>query len=125
MAAVGRGRLDLNYTRWGATPTATARARSTYNAEGWYENDFLSARLIYSYRSDFLTGIVSALPQYVAGAGDVSASINVKLTKQLSLSFDAKNLAGALARQYVVQKDMPAAIYNNGRQFYLGLKYSM
>ena len=100
-------------------------SKHTYNAEGWYENDFLSARLIYSYRSDFLTGIVSALPQYVAGAGDLSASVNFKLTDQLSLSFDAKNLAGALARQYVVQKDMPAAIYNNGKQFYLGLKYSM
>ena len=35
------------------------------------------------------------------------------------------HLAGTLARQYVVQKDMPAAIYNNGKQFYLGLKYSM
>jgi len=61
----------------------------------------------------------------VAGAGDVSASINWKLTDQLSLSFDAKNLTGELARQYVVRKDMPAAIYNNGKQFYLGLKYSL
>ena len=120
---------NLNYT-WAmgrdsnGAPLAGS-SKHTYNAEGWYENDFLSARLIYSYRSDFLTGIVSALPQYVAGAGDVSASVNLKLTNQLSLSFDAKNLAGALARQYVVQKDMPAAIYNNGKQFYLGLKYSM
>ena len=121
--------MDLNYTyalgRDSNGAPLAGSSRHTYNAEGWYENDFLSARLIYSYRSDFLTGIVSALPQYVAGAGDVSASINVKLTDQLSLSFDAKNLAGALARQYVVQKDMPAAIYNNGKQFYLGLKYSM
>jgi iron complex outermembrane receptor protein len=120
---------DLNYTyalgRDSNGAPLAGSSRHTYNAEGWYENDFFSARLIYSYRSDFLTGIVSALPQYVAGAGDVSASINVKLTDQLSLSFDAKNLAGALARQYVVQKDMPAAIYNNGKQFYLGLKYSL
>ena len=120
---------NLNYT-WAlgrdsnGAPLAGS-SKHTYNAEGWYENDFLSARLTYSYRSDFLTGIVSALPQYVAGSGDVSASVNFKLTNQLSLSFDAKNLAGALARQYVVQKDMPAAIYNNGKQFYLGLKYSM
>ena len=121
--------VDLNYT-WtlgrdsNGAPLAGS-SRHTYNAEGWYENDFLSARLTYSYRSDFLTGIVSALPQYVAGAGDVSASINWKLTDQLSLSFDAKNLTGELARQYVVRKDMPAAIYNNGKQFYLGLKYSL
>jgi iron complex outermembrane receptor protein len=120
---------NLNYT-WAlgrdsnGAPLAGS-SKHTWNAEGWYENDFLSARLTYSYRSDFLTGIVSALPQYVSGVGDVSASINFKLTNQLSVSFDAKNLAGALARQYVVQKDMPAAIYNNGKQFYLGLKYSM
>jgi len=120
---------NLNYT-WAlgrdsnGAPLAGS-SKHTWNAEGWYENDFLSARLTYSYRSDFLTGIVSALPQYVSGAGDVSASVNFKLTHQLSVSFDAKNLAGALARQYVVQKDMPAAIYNNGKQFYLGLKYSL
>jgi iron complex outermembrane recepter protein len=121
--------IDLNYTyadgRDSNGAPLAGSSKHTYNAEGWYENDFLSARLIYSYRSDFLTGIVSALPQYVASAGDVSASINYKLTSQLSLSFDAKNLTGQLARQYVVNKDMPAAIYNNGKQFYLGLKYSM
>ena len=66
-----------------------------------------------------------ALPQYVAGAGDWSTSINVKLTDHLTLAFDGKNLTGELARQYVVRKDMPAAIYNNGKQFYLGLKYSL
>ena len=89
------------------------------------ENDSLSARLIYSYRSAFLTGIVSTLPQYVDGSGDLSASLNLKITPQLSVSFDAKNLTGQLARQYVVNRDMPAAIYNNGKQFYLGLKYSL
>ena len=120
---------NLNYTyavgRDSNGAPLAGSSRHTYNAEGWYENDLLSARLIYSYRSDFLTGIVSALPQYVAGGGDLSASVSFKLTDQLSLSFDAKNLAGTLARQYVVQKDMPAAIYNNGKQFYLGLKYSL
>ena len=55
----------------------------------------------------------------------VAIPIGVFAKEQLTLSFDAKNLSGELARQYVERKDMPAAIYNNGRQFYLGLKYSM
>ncbi len=121
--------LDLNYTfargRDSNGAPLAGSSKNTYNAQAWFENDVFNARLIYSYRSDFLTGIVSTLPQYVAGAGDVSASINVKLTHQLSLSFDAKNLTGELARQYVERKDMPSAIYNNGKQYYLGLKYSM
>lgn len=121
--------VGLNYTyahgRDSAGAPLAGSSKNTYNAEGYFENDAFSARLTYSYRSDFLTGIVSALPQYVAGSGDLSASVNLKLSSQLTLSFDAKNLTGALARQYVVNKDMPAAIYNNGRQFYLGLKYSM
>jgi iron complex outermembrane receptor protein len=120
---------DLNYAwclgRDSDGKPLAGSSKHTYNVEGYYENDTLSARLIYSYRSDFLTGVVSALPQYVAGTGDWSASINLKLTSQLTLSLDGKNLAGALARQYVERKDMPAAIYNNGRQFYLGLKYSL
>jgi len=121
--------LDLNCTdavgRDSNGAPLAGSSRHTCNAEGWYENDILGGRLIYSVRPDFLTGIVSALPQYAAGSDDVSASLNFKLTGQLSLSLDAKNLAGTLARQYVVRKDMPAAIYNNGKQFYLGLKYSL
>ena len=121
--------VDLNYTytlgRDSNGAPLAGSSKNTYNVQGWFENDAFSARLIYSYRSAFLTGIVSTLPQYVDGAGDVSASLNLKLTPQLSVSFDAKNLTGQLARQYVVTRDMPAAIYNNGKQFYLGLKYSM
>jgi iron complex outermembrane receptor protein len=121
--------FDLNYAyclgRDEAGAPLAGSSKNTYNAEGYFENDRFSARLIYSYRSDFLTGIVSALPQYVAGAGDWSTSINLKLTDHLTLAFDGKNLTGELARQYVVRKDMPAAIYNNGKQFYLGLKYSL
>lgn len=126
--AAGFG-VDVNYT-WtlgrdsNGAPLAGS-SKHTYNVQGWFENDHLSARLIYSYRSAFLTGIVSTLPQYVDGAGDLSASLNVKLTPQLSVSLDAKNLTGQLARQYVLDRSMPAAIYNNGKQFYLGLKYSM
>ena len=121
--------VDLNYTytqgRDSNGAPLAGSSKNTYNVQGWFENDAFSARLIYSYRSAFLTGIVSNLPQYVDGAGDLSASLNVKITPQLSVSFDAKNLTGELARQYVVNRDMPAAIYNNGKQFYLGLKYSM
>jgi len=121
--------VDLNYTytlgRDSNGAPLAGSSKNTYNVQGWFENDTLSARLIYSYRSAFLTGIVSTLPQYVDGAGDLSASLNLKITPQLSVSFDAKNLTGQLARQYVVTRDMPAAIYNNGKQFYLGLKYSL
>ncbi len=121
--------VDLNYTytlgRDSNGAPLAGSSKNTTNVQGWFENDAFSARLIYSYRSAFLTGIVSALPQYVDGAGDLSASMSVKLTPQLSLSFDAKNLTGQLARQYVLNRDMPAAIYNNGKQFYLGLKYSL
>ena len=121
--------VDLNYTytlgRDSNGAPLAGSSRHTYNVQGWFENDVVSARLIYSYRSAFLTGIVSTLPQYVDGSGDLSASLNLKLTRQLSVSFDAKNLTGQLARQYVLDRSMPAAIYNNGKQFYLGLKYSM
>ncbi len=121
--------VDLNYTwtqgRDSLGAPLAGSSKNTYNVQGWFENDTFSARLIYSYRSAFLTGIVSTLPQYVDGTGDLSASLGMKLTPQLSLSFDAKNLTGQLARQYVLNRDMPAAIYNNGKQFYLGLKYSL
>src|SRR5262249_27174782 len=79
--------FDVNYAyclgRDSLGAPLAGSSKDTYNLEGYFENDAFSARLIYSYRSDFLTGIVSNLPQYVAGSGDWSTSLNYKLTDQL------------------------------------------
>ncbi|MDX8123502.1 TonB-dependent receptor [Janthinobacterium sp. GMG2] len=97
-------------------------SRGTYNLEGYYEDERLSARLAYTYRSSFLAGLFSSSPQYVHGVGNLAASINYKIDERYSLTFDVLNLNNPVLKYYGANQDQPTALYSNGRQFYFGLR---
>ncbi|WP_058048869.1 TonB-dependent receptor [Janthinobacterium sp. Ant5-2-1] len=94
----------------------------TYNLEGYYEDERLSARLAYTYRSSFLAGLFSSSPQYVHGVGNLAASLNYKIDERYSLTFDVLNLNNPVLKYYGANQDQPTALYSNGRQFYFGLR---
>jgi iron complex outermembrane receptor protein len=97
-------------------------SKDTYNLEGYYEDKNFNARLAYTYRSAFYGGLVNASPQVMDGTGNLAASMGYRINDNLSLNFDALNLNNAELRYYGANKDQPAALYTNGRQFYLGLR---
>ncbi|ELX08608.1 TonB-dependent receptor [Janthinobacterium sp. HH01] len=97
-------------------------SKNTYNAETYYEDDRLSARLAYTYRSSFSGGLYNSFPQVMAGTGNLAASVSYKINENLSITFDALNLNNAVLRYYGENKDQPIASYSNGRQYYLGLR---
>lgn len=97
-------------------------SRGTYNLEGYYEDERLSARLAYTYRSSFLAGLFSSSPQYVHGVGNLAASINYKINERYSLTFDVLNLNNPVLKYYGANQDQPTALYANGRQYYFGLR---
>ncbi|PMQ15515.1 TonB-dependent receptor [Janthinobacterium sp. AD80] len=97
-------------------------SRGTYNLEGYYEDERLSARLAYTYRSSFLAGLFSSSPQYVHGVGNLAASINYKIDERYSLTFDVLNLNNPVLKYYGANQDQPTALYSNGRQYYFGLR---
>jgi iron complex outermembrane receptor protein len=97
-------------------------SKNTYNIETYYEDDKLSARLAYTYRSAFSGGLYNSFPQVMAGTGNLAASINYKINENLSLTFDALNLNNAVLRYYGMNKDQPIASYSNGRQYYFGIR---
>ncbi|MDN2711813.1 TonB-dependent receptor [Janthinobacterium sp. SUN118] len=97
-------------------------SRGTYNLEGYYEDERLSARLAYTYRSSFLAGLFSSSPQYVHGVGNLAASINYKINERYSLTFDVLNLNNPVLKYYGANQDQPTALYSNGRQYYFGLR---
>jgi len=99
-------------------------SKTTYNTEAYYEDDKLSARLAYTYRSAFSGGLYNSFPQVMAGTGNLAASVNYKINEKLSITFDALNLNNAVLRYYGQNKDQPIASYSNGRQYYLGLRGS-
>jgi iron complex outermembrane receptor protein len=97
-------------------------SKDTYNLTGYYENARFSARLAYSYRSSYKAGVDRGASQHVAGMPSLAASVNVKLTDQLTLTFDALNLTNETIKMYAENTDRPRAFYSNGRTFYVGLR---
>lgn len=98
-------------------------SKNTYNLGAYFENDFFSTRVGYSHRSKFYSGLDRQTAFSQDAVGDLTASLNVKVTKQLSLHLDGRNLNNPKLKYYALNNDQPRAIYQNGRQFYLSASF--
>jgi len=97
-------------------------SKDTYNVTGYFENARFSARLAYNWRSKYKAGVDRGASQHVDDTRSLAASVNVKLTEKLTLTFDALNLTNETIRMYAENEDRPRAFYSNGRTYYLGLR---
>ena len=112
------------------------------NLGGYFENDQMSARLVYNYRGKYVSSTTApsptansqgqtvingvampTAPTYAAGVSTLAFSLNYNLAKNLTLAFDATNLTNAVRAQYRYSEDEPQKIDVSGRQYYLNLKY--
>ncbi|MFL6673835.1 MAG: TonB-dependent receptor [Massilia sp.] len=97
-------------------------SKNTWNLTGYFEDERFSARLAYNYRSAYKAGVDRGASQHVDAMPSLAASVNVKLTEALTLTFDALNLTNETIKMYAENKDRPRAFYSNGRTFYFGLR---
>ena len=97
-------------------------SRNTFNATGYFENRWLSARLAYTYRSHFFVGLDRSAAENQDNNGELDASVNINVTPNVVISADALNLTDQLLKYYAENKNQPRAIYDNGRQFFVGLR---
>lgn len=97
-------------------------SKHTLNLTGYYEDDLLSARLSYNYRSKFFIDIDRAAPLNQKALASLDASFSVNVTENIALTADAVNLTNEKIEQYSGTTDKPRAIYDNGRQFYVGAR---
>ncbi len=102
-------------------------SKHTFNVSGYYENDRVSARLSYNYRSKFFV-------DYDAERGyrqlwsdslkSLDASVSVNVTQNVSLNFDATNLTDEKQTDYYDNDpNRPARLYKNGRAFFGGVRF--
>jgi TonB-dependent receptor len=103
-----------------------------YSLAGLFENGFMSARVVYTYRSDFVLFGVSANPvdgRYLKGYGILDASVNFNLREDLSLSLTASNLTNKAPQRYVGEPDngydtdILRQYFMNGRIYGVSLRY--
>ena len=97
-------------------------SKHTYNLTGYFENKLLSARLAYTYRSKFRSGIDRATPMWQDNYGTLDGSLIVNVTKNVALTADAQNLTNRKLYYFVGNPAIPRAFYNNGRTFWVGGK---
>ncbi len=94
-------------------------SRNTYNLGGYFENEHFNARLNYTYRSEFFSGLDRASAFYQDEVDNVSASFGYKFNDNYSIALDALNLNNPKTAYYAENRDRPRSIYQNGRQYYL------
>ena len=116
----------VNYTYSDAKSDAgdpiPGNSKHALNLTGYFENDWLSLRASYNYRSAFFINIDRASPLNQGKTESLDASANLKLTNWLSLTADAVNLTNTKIYQYSGTQTRFRALYDNGRIFYAGAR---
>ncbi len=100
-------------------------SKNTYNVSGYFENEKFNARVSYSYRSAFFSGLDRETAFSQAATGSVSASLGYKISDNLSIALDMQNLNNPKLKYYALNEDQPRSVYQSGRQFYLTLRAKM
>ena len=121
--------VQANYTYSDATldsgDPVPGNSKNTYNLVGFFENSLLSARLAYSYRSEFFVSFDRSSHLNEAALKELDASVAVNVTKNVALTFDANNLTDEKIVQFADVVSHPRAIYDNGRVYFAGVKLSL
>ena len=69
-----------------------------------------------------LVGLDRSTAENQAAIGNLAASASYDVTDNISLTFDALNLNNAILKYYANNTSQPRAFYDNGRQFYFGVR---
>jgi iron complex outermembrane receptor protein len=118
--------VQTNYTYSDAKANSgepiPGNSKHTFNLVGYFENDRMSARLAYTNRSKFFITFDRASPLNQASLESLDASFSYNVTENVALTVDAVNLTDENIVQYSGDKSRPRGIYDNGRQYYAGVR---
>ncbi|MEO3690926.1 TonB-dependent receptor [Roseateles paludis] len=115
--------VNANYTYTDASEEGSkpmlGASKNVMNLGAWYEDDRWNARVSYTYRSAFFNGLDRSTAFSQDAVASVSASLGYKISDNLSLTLDARNLNNPKLKYYALNREQPRSIYENGRQYYL------
>lgn len=121
--------LTLNGQRVNTMQPLTSKY--AYSVAGLYEDDTVSARVVYTWRSKAVLFGVAPNPidgRYIRAFGLLDASLNFKLPHNFSLSLTASNITNQAADRFVGEPGLATGIerqhFVNGRNFGATLRYS-
>ena len=97
-------------------------SENTFNLTGYYENDKVSTRLAYNFRSKFKSGTDRGTSMWQDDFGTLDGSFSYNLTSHIALTLDAQNLLHEKLSYFVGTPEVPRAVYDNGQSFYAGVR---
>jgi len=100
-------------------------SKNTYNVTGYFENKMFSARVAYTYRSAFFSGLDRSTAFSQDAIGTLSAALGYTMNDHFSITFDAMNLNNPTLKYFALNETQPRAFYLNGRQYYLNFRFKL
>jgi iron complex outermembrane receptor protein len=100
-------------------------SKNTYNVQGYFENKILSARVAYTYRSAFFSGLDRNTAFSQEAIGSLSASFVYNITDQFSVQLDGQNLNNPVLKYSALNIDQPRAFYKSGAQYFLTARFKL
>jgi iron complex outermembrane recepter protein len=100
-------------------------SKNTYNVSAYFENKMFNARIGYTYRSAFYSGLDRSTAFTQDSIGTLSASLGYTMNEHFSVTFDAMNLNNPTLKYYALNEDQPRAFYKNGSQYYLNFRFKL
>ena len=94
-------------------------SKHSANLTAYFENDWLSTRLSYNFRTEWATGVGE---QITDDYGQWDVNMSFVLNEHVSLVFEGINLSDELIFTYERNEFAPVGIYRNGRRFYAGIR---
>jgi TonB-dependent receptor len=106
-------------------------SKNSYSLTGMYEDNKLSARLVYTWRSSEARGYNALTPMfstYIGSYGLLDGSISYAIDEHLTLAFNASNITNQAPNRYAgevqtMETNREYSHYLNGRVFSVGLRY--
>jgi iron complex outermembrane receptor protein len=97
-------------------------SKNTYNIAGYFENERVSARLAYTWRSSWFVTFDRATPLNQDALSALDASVVVNVLPNVAVTFDALNITDEQTKQFAGTELRPRALYENGRVYYGGVR---
>ena len=97
-------------------------SKNTYNVSAYFENQSFSARVAYTYRSAFFSGLDRNTAFSQDDIGGLSASLQYTVSDILSFTLDGQNLNNPTLKYYALNTTQPRAFYKNGAQYYFTVR---
>jgi iron complex outermembrane receptor protein len=120
----GTGVAGAPITQASGTGDALVGAsKTTYNVIAYYETAKFTARVAWSYRSSFYSGLDRSTAFFQNDIGNLSATLGYAVNDQFTITLDGLNLNNPTLKYFALNEDQPRAFYKNGTQYYLNFRF--